>query len=109
MNRWVVAILMFHFELVHIKGTFRRPDGVSRQPRQPGNPELDLTNNDKFSDRIDRLHRFIHLIQLPIKLLRLNTSTDTLLHPIVPYTPTPFPTIDTFYTKDLNTYTQRPS
>ncbi|KAG6872419.1 hypothetical protein C0993_002167, partial [Termitomyces sp. T159_Od127] len=109
MNRWVVAILMFHFELVHIKGTFHGPNGLSRQPRQPGNPGPDLGDNNKFSDWIDRLHGFIHLIQLPIKLLRPSTPINTLLHPIVPYTPTPFPTIDTFYTEDLNTYTQWPS
>ncbi|KAG6881569.1 hypothetical protein C0993_000927, partial [Termitomyces sp. T159_Od127] len=45
---------------------------------------------------------------LPIRLLRPKTSSNTLLHPIVPYTPTPVPTIHTFYTEDLNTYTQRP-
>ncbi|KAG6883995.1 hypothetical protein C0993_002230 [Termitomyces sp. T159_Od127] len=109
MKQWVVAILMFHFELVHVKGTFHRPNGLSRRPRQPGDPKPDLSNDDEFSDWVDRLHGFIHLIQLPIRLLRPDTPTNTLLHPIVPYTPTPFPTIDTFYTKDLNTYTQQPA
>ena len=30
MNRWIMGILMFHFELVHIKGTFHGPDGLSQ-------------------------------------------------------------------------------
>ncbi|KAG6867524.1 hypothetical protein C0993_001640 [Termitomyces sp. T159_Od127] len=90
-------------------GTFHRSDGLSRRPRQPGNPKPDLSDDDRFSNWIDRLHGFIHLIQLPIRLLRPDTPTNTLLHPIVPYTPTPFPTIDTFYTKDLNIYTQQPA
>jgi hypothetical protein len=25
-NHWIVAILTFHFELVHVKSTFHRPD-----------------------------------------------------------------------------------
>ncbi|KAG6871845.1 hypothetical protein C0993_002718, partial [Termitomyces sp. T159_Od127] len=89
--------------------TFHGPNGLSRRPRQPSDPELDLSNDEEFSDWIDRLHGFIHLIQLPIRLLRPNTSTNTLLPPIVPYTPTPFPTIHSFYTEDLNTYKQRPA
>ncbi|KNZ76664.1 hypothetical protein J132_09197 [Termitomyces sp. J132] len=28
MNRWIMAILMFHFELVHVKGTFYGPNGL---------------------------------------------------------------------------------
>ncbi|KNZ81963.1 hypothetical protein J132_09284 [Termitomyces sp. J132] len=28
MNCWIMAILMFHFDLVHIKGTFHGPDGL---------------------------------------------------------------------------------
>ncbi|KAG6892680.1 hypothetical protein C0993_003254, partial [Termitomyces sp. T159_Od127] len=87
---------------------FHGPDGLSRQPRQPGDPEPDLSDDKEFSDWIDRLHGFIHLIQPPIRLLRPETSSNTLLHPIVPYTPTPVLTIHTFYTEDLNTYTQRP-
>lgn len=38
-NQWIVLILMFHFELVHIKGMFHGLDGLSRQPRQPDDPE----------------------------------------------------------------------
>ncbi|KNZ82365.1 hypothetical protein J132_00180 [Termitomyces sp. J132] len=28
MNYWIMAILMFHFKLVHVKGTFHSPDGL---------------------------------------------------------------------------------
>jgi hypothetical protein len=28
-NRWIVSILTFHFTLVHVKGTFHGPDGLS--------------------------------------------------------------------------------
>src|SRR5271155_2017345 len=28
-NRWIVSILMFHFELVHVPGTHHCPDGLS--------------------------------------------------------------------------------
>jgi len=32
MNRWIAAILMFDFELVHVPGTkHKRPDGLSRR------------------------------------------------------------------------------
>ena len=61
-NRWIVAILMFHFELVHIKGTFHSPDGLSRRPRQPGDPEP-VDDEDEFDDWIDQLHRFVYIIQ----------------------------------------------
>jgi hypothetical protein len=29
-NRWILSILTFHFTLVHVKGTFHGPDGLSR-------------------------------------------------------------------------------
>ena len=31
MNCWIMGILMFHFELVYVEGTFYRPDGLSQQ------------------------------------------------------------------------------
>jgi Na+-driven multidrug efflux pump len=30
-NRWILAILMFYFTLVHIPGTHHTPNGLSRQ------------------------------------------------------------------------------
>jgi hypothetical protein len=58
-NRWIVSILTFHFELVHVKGTCHGPDGLSRRTRQPD----DLAEEeDDFDDWIDRLHGFLHII-----------------------------------------------
>ncbi|KAH7920041.1 hypothetical protein BV22DRAFT_987628, partial [Leucogyrophana mollusca] len=31
MNRWIIGILMFHFELVHVPGVNHGPDGLSRR------------------------------------------------------------------------------
>lgn len=58
-NRWIMAILTFHFHLVHIPGTSHGPDGLSRRPRQPG--DVDEPEDD-FDDWIDRVHGFIHLV-----------------------------------------------
>ena len=66
-NRWILSILTFHFELVHVKGTFHGPDGLSRHSRQPGDPIMDDDDFD-FDDWIDNLHGFIHMIQpLPVR------------------------------------------
>ncbi|KAG6871252.1 hypothetical protein C0992_011406, partial [Termitomyces sp. T32_za158] len=73
----------------------------------PGNPPGDTTNDDVFEDWIDRLHGFMHLLQLPTRLLRADRPLNTLLHPIKPYRPTPFQPQLTFFTKSLtDTYTQ---
>lgn len=61
-NRWIVAILTFHFTLVHVPGTHHGPDGLSRRPPQPGDlPE----EEDDFDDWIDELYGFIHMINDP--------------------------------------------
>jgi hypothetical protein len=61
-NRWIVSILTFHFDLVHVPGSFHSPDGLSRRKPQPGDkPEPD----DDFDDWIDRLHGFMHIINSP--------------------------------------------
>ena len=58
-NRWIVSILMFHFELVHVPGTHHGPDGLSRRRPQPGDaPEPE----DDFEDWIDNVNSFIHMI-----------------------------------------------
>jgi hypothetical protein len=67
-NRWIISILTFHFELVHVPSAFHGPDGLSRQHPQPGDkPEPE----DDFDDWIDRLHGFMHMIA-PYFLHRLN-------------------------------------
>ena len=58
-NRWILSILMFHFDLVHVPGAFHGPDGLSRRRPQPGDrPEPD----DDFDDWIDQVHGFLHMI-----------------------------------------------
>jgi hypothetical protein len=62
-NRWIVSILTFHFTLEHVKGVVHGPDGLSCHPKQTGNPEED--EDEEFDDWIDKVHGFIHIIQLP--------------------------------------------
>ncbi|KNZ81496.1 hypothetical protein J132_00462 [Termitomyces sp. J132] len=69
MNHWIMAILMFHFELVHVKGTFHGPDGLSQCPPQPGNSPVDDSDNSVYEDWIDCLHGFVHQVQLLLPLL----------------------------------------
>ena len=59
-NRWILLILTFHFNLVHVAGSHHGPDGLSRRPPQPGDSPID--GDDDFEDWIDRFHGFIHCI-----------------------------------------------
>jgi hypothetical protein len=54
-NQWIVAILTFHFDLVHIPGTHHGPDGLSRRPHQDEDEE-DRDDKEDFADWIDQLH-----------------------------------------------------
>jgi hypothetical protein len=63
-NRWIVAILTFHFTLVHVAGSHHGPDGLSRRPRQPDD-DLDDRDEGEFDDWIDKLHGFVHQINDP--------------------------------------------
>jgi hypothetical protein len=68
-NRWIVSILMFHFELRHVPGKTHGPDGLSRRPPQQDNDSDDEESDDKaeeFEDWIDNLYRFLHMINHPI-------------------------------------------
>ena len=58
-NRWIVSILMFHFELVHVPGTHHGPDGLSRRKPQPGDEE---EPEDDFEDWIDDINGFMHMV-----------------------------------------------
>jgi hypothetical protein len=58
-NRWILAILMFHFTLVHVPGTHHIPNGLSRQKPQPGDKE---EPEDNFEDWIDNINEFIHFL-----------------------------------------------
>ena len=46
-NRWISAILTFHFELVHVPGERHGPDGLSRRPPQPGDPVIPEDDDDE--------------------------------------------------------------
>ena len=64
LNRWIVSILTFHFELRHVPGKQHGPDGLSRRPPQPGDlPDED--NPEDFEDWVDNLYGFLHLINAP--------------------------------------------
>jgi Integrase zinc binding domain/RNase H-like domain found in reverse transcriptase len=59
MNRWILAILMFHFTLIHVPGTHHTPDGLSRRKPQPGDEE---EPEDDFEDWIDNINGFLHFL-----------------------------------------------
>jgi hypothetical protein len=83
-NRWIVAILTFHFDLIHVPGTHHGPDGLSRWPRQVGDDE-DRDDKEDFADWIDQLHGFLHQINV-VDICLLTTSDSP---------PLPFPRIST--------------
>ncbi|KNZ72350.1 hypothetical protein J132_03441 [Termitomyces sp. J132] len=87
MNNWIMAILMFHFELVHVKGTFHGPDGLLQHLLQPSDPTPDDSNNSVYEDWIDRLHGFIHQVQLPLPLVYSALPLLPLLHKFQPHQP----------------------
>src|SRR5882762_7134687 len=59
-NRWILAILTFHFELIPVPGTSHGPDGLSRRVPQPGDEESE--SSEDFDDWIDNLYGFMHMI-----------------------------------------------
>src|SRR5271154_2423497 len=60
-NQWIIAILTFHFELIHVARTYHAPDGLSRRPQQPNDKDAE-DDKEEFQDWIDRLHGFMHQI-----------------------------------------------
>jgi hypothetical protein len=58
-NRWILAILTFHFFLIHVPGTHHGPDGMSRRHPQPGD---EPNPPDDIDDWIDELYGFMHMI-----------------------------------------------
>ena len=61
-NQWILSILTFHFDLVHVKGTFHGPNRHSGCPRQPNNPVMDDDDFD-FDDWINNACSFLHVMQ----------------------------------------------
>jgi hypothetical protein len=78
-NQWIVAILTFHFDLIHIPGTHYGPDGLSRRPRQVGDNE-DRDDEEDFVDWIDQLHGFLH--QINVVDICLPPTSDSLPLPV---------------------------
>jgi hypothetical protein len=70
-----VAILMFHFTLVHVPGTHHTPDGLSRRKPQPGDDE---EPEDDFEDWIDNVNGFLHFLNPHPSTNRYLTSTPTI-------------------------------
>jgi hypothetical protein len=58
----MVAILTFHFNLVHVSGTHHGPDGLSRRPHQNKDDE---EKDDEVE--INQLCRFMHQINVVVK------------------------------------------
>ena len=63
-NRWIVSVLTFHFELRHVPGKQHRPDGLSQCPLQPGDLAM-AEDKDGFDDWVNNLYGFMHLINHP--------------------------------------------
>jgi len=59
-NRWIVSILVFQFELVHVPGESHGPDGLSRRRKQPDNEEE--PEDDEFDNWIDQVNGFLHMV-----------------------------------------------
>ena len=60
-NRWIEQILMFHFELKHVRGMTFSPDGLSRRRKVPGdtdypNPEIGYDDNPPPKDHAEWDH-----------------------------------------------------
>jgi hypothetical protein len=62
-NWWIVAILTFHFDLVHVPGIHHGPDGLSRRPQEVGDDE-NQDDEEDFAYWIDQLHGFLHQINV---------------------------------------------
>jgi len=65
-NRWIVSILTFHFELQHVPGKQHGPDGLSRRPPQPEDTET-AEDAEAFDDWVDNLYGFVHIINSTIR------------------------------------------
>ncbi|KAG6865964.1 hypothetical protein C0995_005873, partial [Termitomyces sp. Mi166 len=83
---------MFHFELVHIKGVFHGPDGLSCCLCQPDDPDPDNSDNEIYEDWVDRMYGFMHLIQPLPPFICLSAPKNILLPALIPYIPAPKPT-----------------
>ena len=83
-NRWILLILMFQFDLVHVPGAFYGPDGLSQRQKQLDDLSVE---EDDFDNWIYQVHGFLHFIlstltqkfeQPPTTLYVLDTPSNTL-------------------------------
>ena len=82
LNRWIVSILTFHFELQHVPGKTHGPDGLSQRPSQPNNiDEEEEDVEEDFDDWVNNLYGFTHLINLTV----LATISANLLNSFATY------------------------
>ena len=61
-NHWIVSILLFHFTLVHIPGTWHGLDGLLWRPQQPGDDITNSADNPEFNDWVDQVYGFMHFL-----------------------------------------------
>ena len=73
-NRWILAILTFHFILVHVPGMFHGPDGLLCKQPQPGDQE---EPDDNFNDWVDRVHGLMHMINNRVPWTHKDDITTT--------------------------------
>ena len=77
-NRWILSILMFHFTLVHVPGTYHGPDGLSRRRPQEGDEE---EPEDDFEDWIDEVNGFMHILNpFPTQIDYVTTSPPVAIY-----------------------------
>jgi len=113
-NRWILAILTFHFELVHVPGTHHGADGLSRRPRQPGDEVRDEGKLDEeFDDWIDNLYGFLHLINpspmlSQVSRLQAQQTVATFANHLVPSTEETIGVFNLSRTNEDLVYTQVP-
>ena len=84
-NQWILAILMFHFTLIHVPGSHHTPDWLSRRQPQPGDKE---EPEDDFEDWIDNVNRFLHFINPHPSYIKLITHTPPITSYIHSYSNT---------------------
>ncbi|PSS34053.1 hypothetical protein PHLCEN_2v1898 [Hermanssonia centrifuga] len=82
-NQRILAILTFHFKLVHVPGKFHRPDGLSRRPKQPGDPDKE-EDEEEFQDWIDKMYVFPQMLMRPT----LGVASSGQIYKVFEYTTT---------------------
>jgi len=74
-NRWILAILTFHFELIPVPGTNHGPDGLSWRVPQPGD---EPNPPDDINDWVNEMYGFMHMINAAVDAVILVTTIQQL-------------------------------